>query len=86
MPLTDKQKAGISKGMLGRIVTEKTREKLINSNLNKTQKHSIKLECKDLMTGEITIFNNVEHARRELFCTRYQLLQNKLEGFEIKAI
>jgi hydroxyacyl-ACP dehydratase HTD2-like protein with hotdog domain len=68
------------------LVTEKTKEKLRISNQNKTQKHSIKLECKKLSTGEIFTFNNVEHARRELGCTRYQLLQNKLPDFEVNRI
>lgn len=86
VPLTEKQKAGISKAMIGREVTDETREKLKNSNLNKTQKHSIKIECVNLESGEILTFNNVEHARRELNCTRYQIMQNKLEGFEIKKL
>ena len=81
--LTDKQKTGISKGMIGRIVTDETRKKLSESNLNKTQKHSLKLECLNLETGMTIIFNNVEQAKRELNCTRYQLLQNKLTGFNI---
>jgi group I intron endonuclease len=86
VPLTDKQKAGISKGLKGHVVTEETKEKLRISNQNKTQKHSIKLECKKLSTNEIFIFNNVEHAKRELGCTRYQLLQNKLPDFEVNRI
>lgn len=86
VPLTENQKAGISKGMIGREVTDETREKLKNSNLNKTQKHSIKIECVNLESGEILTFNNVEHARRELNCTRYQIMQNKLKGFEIKKL
>jgi group I intron endonuclease len=86
VPLTAKQRAGISKGLKGHVVSEETKEKLRISNLNKTQKHSIKIECKNLQTGEICIFNNVEHARRELNCTRYQIMQNKLKGFEIKKL
>lgn len=85
-PLTQKQHEAISRGMIGHIVTEETKHKLRESNLNKTQKHSIKLECKNITSGEVFIFNNVEHARRELNCTRYKLLQNKLVGFEVKRI
>lgn len=86
VPLTDKQREGISKGMKGRTVTEETRQKLRISNQNKCQKHSIMLELKNLSTGEVTVYNNVEQARRYFKCTRYQLLQNKLEGFEIKKL
>lgn len=85
-PLTQKQHEAISRGMIGHIVTEETKEKLRDSNLNKTQKHSIKLECKNITSGEVLRFNNVEHARRELNCTRYELLQNKLQGFEVKRV
>lgn len=86
VPLTDAQKKGISEGLKGRVVTDETKEKLRCSNLNKTQKHSIKLECYNIETGETLIFNNVEHAKRELNCSRYQLLQNKLTGFEVKRL
>ena len=86
IPLSEKQKKGISEGMKGRIVTDYTKEKLRNSNINKTQKHSKKLEVKNLITNELFVFNNVEHAKRTLNCTRYQLLNNKLENFEIKIL
>jgi len=86
VPLTEKQRMGISEGMKGRVVTDETKEKLKIANLNKTQKHSIKIESINLSTGEIKFYNNVEHARRELNCTRYQIMQNKLEGFEIKKL
>lgn len=84
--LTQKQHEAISKGMMGHVVSEKTKEKLRISNLNKTQKHSIKLKCVNLITDEEFIFNNVEHARRELNCTRYELLQNKLKNFNVERI
>jgi group I intron endonuclease len=86
VPLTEKQKTAISKGLKGRKVSEETKNNLRDSNINKTQKHSIKLECRNLESGKIYVFNNIEHARRELNTTRYTLLQNKLEGFEIKKI
>lgn len=85
-PLTDKQRKAISKGLIGRHVSEETKQKLSKSNQNKTQKHSIKLECINIKTEEIFIFNNVEQACRELSTTRYALLQNKLKGFIIKRI
>jgi group I intron endonuclease len=86
VPLTEKQRKGISDGLKGHVVTDETKEKLKAANLNKTQKHSIKIECINLATGEIGMYNNVEHARRELNCTRYQIMQNKLKGFEIKRL
>lgn len=86
VPLTEKQHVAISRGMIGHVVTDETKEKLRISNLNKTQKHSIKLECVNKETGEVLQFNNVEHAKREFNCTRYQLLQNKLKGFDVKKL
>ena len=86
IPLSEKQRETISNGLKGREVTKETREKLKKSNLNKTQKHSIKLECLNIETREIIAFNNVEQAKRQLNCTRYQLLQNKLKGFDVKRI
>jgi group I intron endonuclease len=55
--LTDKQKKGISKGMMGHEITDETKEKLRISNLNKTQKHSIRLECRNIETDEVLVFN-----------------------------
>lgn len=86
VPLTEKQRESISEGMRGRVVSEETKELLRSSNLNKAQKHSIKLECQNVRTGEIFVFQNVEHARRTLGCSRYKLLQNKLRDYNVKRI
>ena len=81
VPLSDKQRESISKRMMSHVTSENTKEKLHESNINKTQKHSIKISSINTESGEEIIYNNVNHASRIFNCSRYLIENNKIDGY-----
>lgn len=84
--LTKEHRENIGNGLKGRPVSEETREKLKNSNINKKQKHSISVIAINSKSGEELSFNNISHAARILSTTFYNIKQNKLKDFNITLI
>ena len=84
--LSETHKAKIGKALIGRPVSDETRKQIQLSNVNKTQKHSKKVNAVNLKTGETFNFNNIAQAARELNTHRSYIRNNKLNCYEITLI
>jgi group I intron endonuclease len=82
--LSEEHKLNISKGITGRIVSESTKTKLKESNISKTQIHSIKVSAFNKENGEILSFNNLSSAARYFNKTRHLVKMNRIPGWDIQ--
>lgn len=83
---TENQRNAITRGMIGHLVTEETKQKLRDSNIGKKQKHSVPVEVVVKETGEKLYFNNTTHAARELKVSFYVIKNNSHEAYNFKRI
>ena len=84
--LTKEHRSKIGKGLEGRIVSDKTREKLRTSNMNKKQKHSISVKVLNEIDGKETFFSNISYAARTLNTSFYKIKNNKLRNHKITIV
>jgi group I intron endonuclease len=86
---TPKNKLKRNLGMMGHSVSEEAKQKSRNSNINKTQKHSKKVQLSNLKTGEKIIANNIVHASRIVGCSNVTISNRNgfnYKGYSIKIL
>lgn len=84
--LSEFHKRSISKSLKGRPVSDETKQKLRNSNINKTQKNSKIVIAINNETMESLRFNNISQAARYFNIFRSYIRNNKIKGWNIKLI
>jgi len=82
--LTIDHKKNIGKGLIGRVLGEKTKKILSEKNKNKTQKNSLIVHATSIDKKNLMIFSNSCEASRYFDCTRQRIKLNNVPGWNIK--
>ena len=82
--LTIEHKKNIGKGLIGRVLKEKTKKILSEKNKNKTQKNSLIVHATSIDKKNFIIFSNSCEASRYFGCTRQRIKLNNVPNWNIK--